>query len=253
MIHAPFSFKLLAMVPQPVKAVILLFPITESIEARRKQEDEKVKTQGQHPVDPTVFYIKQTVSMHEISLPRAISLTAVGGTDRQCMWDHWLTPCARKCTMRPHGHTLPSVTDGPYFDGLGRRNTRSGESAGAVHRPVQRYVLLNSQRATHGPRIPLDLTPEERAKALETTPLFANIHAEAASAGQTTVTEQDMHTDLHFTCFVQAPDPPRGDIESPNPRRLLELDGRRVGPIDRGESTNLLEVRSGLRSTADGG
>ena len=62
-----------------------------------------------------------------------------------------------------------------------------------------------------------------------------------------------MHTDLHFTCFVQAPDPPRGDIESPNPRRLLELDGRRVGPIDRGESTNLLEVRSALRPTADGG
>ena len=88
------------------------------------------------------------------------------------------------------------------------------------------------------------MTPDERAKALETTPLFANIHAEAASAGQTTVTEQDMHTDLHFTCFVQAPDPPRtNDIESPNPRRLLELDGRRVGPIDRGVSTNLLEVR----------
>lgn len=88
------------------------------------------------------------------------------------------------------------------------------------------------------------MTPDERAHALETTPLFANIHAEAASAGQTTVTEQDMHTDLHFTCFVQAPDPPRTtDIASPNPRRLLELDGRRVGPIDRGVSTNLLKVR----------
>ena len=98
------------------------------------------------------------------------------------------------------------------------------------------------------------MTPDERAKTLETTPLFANIHAEAASAGQTTVTEQDMHTDLHFTCFVQAPDPPRtGDIESPNPRRLLELDGRRVGPIDRGASTNLLEVRSTQRIAAGAG
>ena len=62
MLYMPPLYQLLAMVPQPVKAVILLFPITEAIEARRKQEDEKVKTQGQHPIDPTVFYIKQTVS-----------------------------------------------------------------------------------------------------------------------------------------------------------------------------------------------
>lgn len=59
-----YLFKLLAMVPQPVKAVILLFPITESIETRRKDEDDKVKTQGQHPIDPTVFYIKQTARAH---------------------------------------------------------------------------------------------------------------------------------------------------------------------------------------------
>lgn len=56
------------MVPQPTKAVILLFPITQSIENRRKEEDEKVKTQGQHPVDPTVFYIKQTVRVHRVCL-----------------------------------------------------------------------------------------------------------------------------------------------------------------------------------------
>ena len=107
---------------------------------------------------------------------------------------------------------------------------------------MQRYVLLNSQRATHGPHgIPLDLTPDERAKALETTPLFANIHAEAASAGQTTVTEQDMHTDLHFTCFVQAPDPPRGEVtDQERGRRLVELDGRRAGPVDRGPCTDVL-------------
>ena len=63
------------MVPQPVKAVILLFPITESVETRRKQEDEKVKNLGQHPIDPTVFYIKQTASTHELDHPEAIVLT----------------------------------------------------------------------------------------------------------------------------------------------------------------------------------
>lgn len=67
--------KLLAMVPQPVKAVILLFPITESIETRRRQEDEKVKNLGQHPIDPTVFYIKQTASIFDLDRLEAIVLT----------------------------------------------------------------------------------------------------------------------------------------------------------------------------------
>jgi len=79
-----------------------------------------------------------------------------------------------------------------------------------------------------------DKTPEERAKILESTPLFANIHASAASAGQTAVPD-DLDTNLHFTCFVQAPG-----------MRLIELDGRRTGPVDRGECDDLLRVRPEL-------
>ncbi|TFY68213.1 hypothetical protein EVJ58_g1144 [Rhodofomes roseus] len=165
---------LLAMVPKPVKAVILLFPIAQTIENRRKVEDERVKNQGQHPVDPTVFYIKQTIgnACGTIGLLHALANADV--------------------TLAPES-------------------------------PLEKFIDECKE-----------MTPEERAKALETTPLFANIHAEAASSGQTTATEADMHTDLHFTCFVQAPDPPRTDVGSSEPRRLLELDGRRVGPIDRG-------------------
>ncbi|OJT09820.1 hypothetical protein TRAPUB_13690 [Trametes pubescens] len=87
-----------------------------------------------------------------------------------------------------------------------------------------------------------DKTPEERAKILETTPLFANIHADAASGGQTAV-PADLATDLHFTCFVRAPSPPsqeEGTPASPDGMRLIELDGRRVGPIDRGPCTDFL-------------
>lgn len=88
-------------------------------------------------------------------------------------------------------------------------------------------------------------TPDERAKILETTPLFADIHARAASSGQTSV-PQDLDTDLHFTCFVQAPDsearePGLGSAAGAS-MRLIELDGRRSGPIDRGPSTDLLSV-----------
>ncbi|KAG6890289.1 hypothetical protein C0995_009495 [Termitomyces sp. Mi166 len=53
--------ELLAMVPQPVKAVVLLFPIAEILENKRKEEDENIKNEGQPLLDPTVLWIKQTV------------------------------------------------------------------------------------------------------------------------------------------------------------------------------------------------
>ena len=49
--------------------------------------------------------------------------------------------------------------------------------------------------------------------------------------------------DLHFTCFVTAPDPASREKEidaEGEAQRLIELDGRRGGPIDRGVCVNLL-------------
>ena len=59
----PNASQLLAMVTRPVKAVILLFPISEAYEQKRREEDERIATQGQHAIDPTVFWMKQTVSV----------------------------------------------------------------------------------------------------------------------------------------------------------------------------------------------
>ena len=86
----------------------------------------------------------------------------------------------------------------------------------------------------------------ERAEFLESTDLFAKIHAAAAASGQTTV-PKDLDTDLHFTCFVQAPEASAREAETvTGERRLIELDGGRAGPVDRGKSTDLLEVRAAL-------
>lgn len=52
------------MVPKPVKAVVLLFPIGGQLEEAKKQEDEKIKKEGQVEIDPTVLWIKQTVCMY---------------------------------------------------------------------------------------------------------------------------------------------------------------------------------------------
>ncbi|XP_006457095.1 hypothetical protein AGABI2DRAFT_181450 [Agaricus bisporus var. bisporus H97] len=54
-----------------------------------------------------------------------------------------------------------------------------------------------------------DKTPEERGDFLETTDLFTQIHLNSSILGQTpqpTNDEDGMQTDLHFSCFVAAPD-----------------------------------------------
>jgi len=93
-------------------------------------------------------------------------------------------------------------------------------------------------------------TPQERAKILETTPLFADIHAQAASSGQSPV-PQNLDTELHFTCFIQAPNAEARETQTPaTSMRLIELDGRRAGPVDRGECTGknlLLDVAKIVR------
>jgi ubiquitin carboxyl-terminal hydrolase L3 len=55
------DFQLLDLVAKPVKAIVLLFPIRGKLEELRQQEEAKLKEGGLVPIDPTVFWIKQTV------------------------------------------------------------------------------------------------------------------------------------------------------------------------------------------------
>ncbi|KAF8970947.1 cysteine proteinase [Flammula alnicola] len=179
--------ELLSMVPKPVKAVVLLFPIDAESEARRKEEDERITKDGQPKLDNTIFWVKQTIgnACGTIGLIHALANS-----------DVTLTPTS----------------------------------------PLQKFII--------------EQNPLERAQLLATTPLFANIHAESAGTGQSAPT---IDTDLHFTCFVAAPDSDirkaaQGEELSDKVKsdktvsgmRLVELDGRRVGPIDRGECRDLL-------------
>ncbi|RYY84695.1 hypothetical protein EON63_08690 [archaeon] len=50
----------LDMVPKPVLGVLLLFPISESSEAHRREEDARIQREGQM-VSPKVYYMKQTI------------------------------------------------------------------------------------------------------------------------------------------------------------------------------------------------
>lgn len=51
--------ELLSMVPRPVCAVLLLFPITEKYEAFKQEEEERLK--GKQDISPDVYFIKQTI------------------------------------------------------------------------------------------------------------------------------------------------------------------------------------------------
>ncbi|KAJ6518653.1 hypothetical protein C8R45DRAFT_948827 [Mycena sanguinolenta] len=164
---------LLAMVPQPVKAVVLLFPISPESEARRETEDKDIQSKGQPELDPTIVWIKQTIS----------------------------NACGTMGLI--HAIANSDVTVAP-------------ES------PLAQFIEQC-----------IGKTPAERAKLLETTPLFADIHAQAASTGQSAV-PTELDTNLHFTCFVSAPS------SAGTGMRVIELDGRRNGPIDRGACTDLL-------------
>ena len=66
--------------------------------------------------------------------------------------------------------------------------------------------------------------PVQRAKLLTESRELESAHTVASTGGQTSAPSADDSVDLHFTCFVR--DPTDGG-------RLVELDGRRQGPVDR--------------------
>ncbi|ELU44610.1 ubiquitin carboxyl-terminal hydrolase, family 1 domain-containing protein [Rhizoctonia solani AG-1 IA] len=172
--------ELLAMVPSPSKAVVLLFPITDATEQKRKDDDERLAKEAQPDIDPTLIYIKQTVRISN-------ACGTIGLLHAILNSDIVLTPGS----------------------------------------PLAQFIDLCKGR-----------TPEERGKLLEETTLFAKAHIDAATSGQSAVPAPDrLDTDLHFTCFVIAPSPETKE------KRLIELDGRRAGPIDHGpsEQDKLLE------------
>ena len=55
------------MIPQPIKAVILVFPLNEDFEKKKDARyAEKLEKVGKGHVDPTVVWIKQTVRLVSI-------------------------------------------------------------------------------------------------------------------------------------------------------------------------------------------
>lgn len=52
--------ELLSMVPRPVCAVLLLFPVTEKYEAFKQEQEDRLRDQKQE-ISPDVYFIRQTI------------------------------------------------------------------------------------------------------------------------------------------------------------------------------------------------
>lgn len=70
----------------------------------------------------------------------------------------------------------------------------------------------------------MPLAPPERSALLEKSSALASAHRDAASQGATSAPEATDDVDLHYVCFVKTAD-----------GTLWELDGRRKGPLQRGQ------------------
>lgn len=71
----------------------------------------------------------------------------------------------------------------------------------------------------------MELSPTERGNYLEEDEELEGIHAEAAQEGTSAVPSAEDNVDLHFIAFVL------------KNGRIVELDGRKHGPVPHGEST----------------
>jgi ubiquitin carboxyl-terminal hydrolase L3 len=98
----------------------------------------------------------------------------------------------------------------------------------------------------------IPLKPIERADLLYESEALESAHQAAASGGDTAAPNANDNVDLHYVCFVKSEN-----------NHLWEMDGRRKGPLDRGQlspdedvlSDKALElgVRSFLRREAEAG
>ncbi|KAI0508769.1 putative ubiquitin carboxyl-terminal hydrolase [Xylaria bambusicola] len=168
-VHDVYSItepELLAFIPRPALALLLVFPVSATYESSRLAEDAGVpEYTGKGPDEPVVWW-KQTIR-------NACGLMGL----------------------------LHAVSNGP--------------ARGFIEQDTPLSTLLSQS---------ITLAPGERSALLEKTPALASAHQEAASQGQTVAPDAQDDVDLHYVCFVKTDD-----------GTLWELDGRRKGPIARGQ------------------
>ena len=159
--------ELLAFVPRPAYALLLVFPVSDTYEKFRSEEDKgRTEYEGSGEGEGVIWY-KQTIG-------NACGLIGL----------------------------LHGVSNGPA-----RAQVQGGSDL---------EILIKKA---------VQLKPVERATLLEETEALETAHQAAAATGDTAAPNAEDSVDLHYVCFVK----------SEKNGHLFEMDGRRRGPLDRGE------------------
>lgn len=158
--------ELLQMVPQPVQAVLLLFPLSEDAAKVRKEEDANVQEATAAEEQGQVMWFKQTIG--------------------------------NACGTIGLLHALANT-----------------EATASIRKDSPLDSLLQKARP---------LAPRERADLLTKSKELESVHAQTASAGQSAAPQDLDDVLLHFVCFIRDQD-----------GNLVELDGGRKGPLNRGK------------------
>lgn len=157
---------LLAFLPRPALALLLVFPVTDTYEKFREEEDASRQEYAGSGPDEQVVWFKQTIrnACGLIGLLHAVT----------------------------NGGARDQITEGSDLEQL-----------------LKKAIPLN---------------PTERADLLYKSEALESAHATAAAKGDTSAPEADASVDLHYVAFVKDKD-----------GNLWELDGRRKGPLKRGQ------------------
>lgn len=168
--HDVFSIdepELLAFVPRPAHALLLVFPVSNTYESFRAAEDgEKQEYAGSGGSEEVVWY-KQTIG-----------------------------------------------------NACGLIGLLHGVSNGKARQFVQEGTDLDQFIKAAVP-----LKPRERATLIEESVALERAHQSAAAGGDTAAPQAEDNVDLHYVCFVK----------SEETGSLWEMDGRRKGPLNRGQ------------------
>ncbi|KAK7416219.1 ubiquitinyl hydrolase 1 [Neonectria magnoliae] len=157
---------LLAFIPRPALALLLVFPVSATYESHRMAEDSITEEYNRKGEGEPVLWWRQTIR-------NACGLMGL----------------------------LHAVSNGPAKDFI--------EEGSTLDNIIKKSTPLAGR---------------ERSQVLEDCPELATAHKEAASEGDTPAPAAEDDIDLHYVTFAKGSD-----------GGLWELDGRRQGPIRRGD------------------
>ncbi|KAG8527396.1 uncharacterized protein KY384_007548 [Bacidia gigantensis] len=165
--HDVFSLddpELLAFVPRPAHALLLVFPVSKAYERFRAEEDKDLPAYTGFGPNEEVLWFKQTIG-------NACGLMGL----------------------------LHAVSNGMTRDLIGSSTTKSPGQIRSLTRAIVPATPLSNLITEAIPR-----PPAERVKLIETSSDLATAHASAAATGSTEAPPAEASIDLHFVAFVKS-------------------------------------------------